>query len=150
MNKQETVKLLALIKVAFPTSYRDMDDATKKATVNMWASSFPEVPYQLMEQAFNHYRMRNKFPPTVAEMVEELGHIYYQALECANIHKNLGNEAELNHFRAIMACTSRYKDPENLVSLQAMPTRLEGGIYGENGSTHPGLHSGAESWNELR
>lgn len=150
MTKKEAAMLLELIKLSYPHAYRDMEKDWKMATINMWASSFPEVPYPIMEQAFNHYRMTHKFPPTVAEMVEELGHIYYQALECANIHKNLGNEAELNHFRAIMACTSRYKDPENLVSLQAMPTRLEGGIYGENGSTHPGLHSGAESWNELR
>lgn len=148
MNKQETVKLLALIKVAFPAAYRDLDDASKLATVNMWASSFPEVPYQIMEQAFNHYRMIHKFPPTVAEMVEELQHIYYQALECANIHKNLGNMDELNRFRAIMSCTDRFKHPEDLGSLQTMPARLEGGDG--NGSAYPGLYSGSEGWNELR
>ena len=57
MNKQEAVKLLALIKVAYPTAYRDMDDATKKATVSMWQMSFPDIPYPIMEQAFNHFRM---------------------------------------------------------------------------------------------
>ena len=41
MNKQEATQLLALIKVAYPTAYRDLDAATKKATVNMWAMSFP-------------------------------------------------------------------------------------------------------------
>ena len=38
----------------------------------MWQMSFPDVPYPIMEQAFNHFRMASKFPPTVAEMVEEL------------------------------------------------------------------------------
>ena len=79
-------------------------------------------------------------------MVEELGHIYYQALECANIHKNLGNETELNHFRAIMSCTNRYKDPDSLGTLHAMPAGLEGGNYGGNGSAYPGLYSGSEGW----
>ena len=33
MNKQEAIKLLALIKVAYPTAYKDMDQASKQATV---------------------------------------------------------------------------------------------------------------------
>ncbi len=114
MNKQESIQLLALIKVAYPTAYRDMDQATKVATVNMWQMSFPDVPYPIMEQAFNHHRMVSKFPPTVAEMVEELKGVYYEALECASIHKTLGNEDEVRRYRAIMDCTGRYKNNANL------------------------------------
>lgn len=128
MNKQEAIKLLALIKVAYPTAYRDMDQASKQATVNMWAGSFPDVPYPIMEQAFNHFRMVSKYPPTVAEMVEELKKVHYQALEGAMIHKNLGNEEEVRNFRAIMACTSRYKDNSNLgLQLSSLPNLLTGG-----------------------
>jgi hypothetical protein len=113
MNKQEAVKLLALIKVAYPTAYRDMDDASKKATVNMWASSFPEVPYGIMEQAFNHFRMVSKFPPTVAEMVEELKKIHYQATEYALVCAQVGNAADAKQYRAIMEATSRYRDMDS-------------------------------------
>ena len=150
MNKQEAAKLLSLIKLSYPASYRDIDKDTANATVTMWASSFPEVPYQIMEQAFNHYRMGNKFPPTVAEMVEELKQVYYQALECANIHKNLGNAEGLRYFSTIMSYTDRYKHPENLGILQPQQMRLEGGWNGkENGSAYPGLHSGAEGRDDL-
>lgn len=128
MNKQEAIKLLALIKVAYPTAYRDMDQASKQATVNMWAGSFPDVPYPIMEQAFNHFRMVSKFPPTVAEMVEELKQIHFQALEGAMIHKTMGNEEEVKRYRAIMACTSRYKDSSNLgLQLSSLPNLLTGG-----------------------
>ena len=113
MNKQEAVKLLALIKLSYPTAYRDMDDASKKATVNMWAGSFPEVPYQIMEQAFNHFRMVSKFPPTVAEMVEELKSIHYQATEYALVCSSMGNNADAQQYRAIMDATSRYKDMDH-------------------------------------
>ena len=137
MNKQEAVKLLALIKVAYPTAYRDMDDASKKATVNMWAGSFPDVPYPIMEQAFSHFRMVSKFPPTVAEMVEELKHIHYQALEGAMLHKNLGNEDEVRRYRAIMSCTSRYKDSSSLgLQLSSLPNITGGGNY--EGYSAPG------------
>lgn len=151
MNKQEAAKLLSLIKLSYPTAYRDIDKETANATVNMWAMTFPEVPYPIMEQAFNHFRMVSKFPPTVAEMVVELRHVYYQALECANVHKMLGDTEKLRYFRSIMSCTDRYKDPESLGTLQAGPVKLEGGWNGkENGSSYYGLNSGYEGRDELR
>ena len=128
MTKQEAIKLLALIKVAYPTAYKDMDQASKQATVNMWAGSFPDVPYPVMEQAFNHFRMVSKFPPTVAEMVEELKHIHYKALECAMMLKLVGDEEGAKRCRVIMACTSPYKDSSNLgLQLSSLPNLLNGG-----------------------
>ena len=128
MNRQEAIQLLALIKVAYPMAYKDMDNASKQATVNMWAGSFPDVPYPIMEQAFNHFRMKSKFPPTVAEMVEELRGIYYKATECAMTHKALGNEEEVERFRAIMACTLAYKDNNYLgLHLSSVPVQAIGG-----------------------
>ena len=121
MNKQEAIQLLALIKVAYPTAYKDMDQASKLATVNMWASSFPDMPYPIMEQAFNHFRMHSKFPPTVAEMVEELKHIHYQALK---------------QCMSVMSLTSRYKDSYYLGGLNM--ANLQGMIGGESNVSTPG------------
>lgn len=128
MNKKEATKLLALIKIAYPTSYRGVDEATTIATINMWQMSFPDVPYPIMEQAFNHFRMISKFPPTVAEMVEELKQIHLHATECALVHKTLGNEEEVRRYRAIMDLTLRYKDSSNLgLQLSSIPNLLNGG-----------------------
>jgi hypothetical protein len=152
MNKQEAAKLLSLIKLSYPTAYRDIDKETANATVNMWMMSFPEVPYGIMEQAFNHFRMVSKFPPTVAEMVEELQHIYYEATECALVQKGLGNQEMVDRYRLVMAYTARYKDTETLggLNISSLPRMLGGNAYGqENGSAHPGLHSGAEGRDEL-
>lgn len=129
MNKQEAIKLLALVKVAYPTAYRDMDEASKKATVSMWQMSFVDVPYPIMEQAFNHFRMVSKFPPTVAEMVEELKRIYYEAAEGALIHKTLGNQEVVNQYRLVMAYTARYKDNANIAGLNI--GSLQGRIGGD-------------------
>jgi hypothetical protein len=128
MNKQEAIQLLALIKVAYPTAYKDMDNDSKQATVNMWASSFPDVPYPIMEQAFNHFRMQSKFPPTVAEMVDELKGIHYRATELAMIHRNLGNADEVKQYMAIMECTYRYKNNDHLgLQLSSIPVLHIGG-----------------------
>jgi len=145
--------LLDLIVLSYPAAYRGMNDNWKTATVNMWASSFPDVPYPIMEQAFNHYRMGHKFPPTVAEMVEELKWIYHEAVENALVCKGLGNEEMVERYRLVMAYTARYKDTENLggLNINSLPRMLGGTAYGqENGPAHYGLHSGTEGRNELR
>lgn len=129
MNKTEATQLLAMIKIAYPTAYRETDRATTLAAVNMWQMSFPDVPYPIMEQAFNHFRMVSKFPPTVAEMVEELKKIYFDATEGALIQKALGNEEGVRQYRAIMAYTARYKDDTHLggLNINSLPPMLMDG-----------------------
>jgi hypothetical protein len=146
MNKQEAIKLLALIKVAYPTAYKDMDQASKQATVNMWEGSFPDIPYPIMEQAFNHFRMVSKFPPTVAEMVDELSHIYHQALEGALTNKALGMEEAARQYWAIMDITARYKDGRNLggLNIGSLQGLLSGGEQYERLGT-PGDYESLEN-----
>lgn len=131
MNRKEAAMLLDLIKLSYPTAYRDMDGEWKKATINMWAMSFPDVPYQIVEQGFNHYRMSHKFPPTVAEMVDELRHIYYEATEMALVHKGLGNMEMAAQYHRVMDYTTRYKDDSHLgqLNLGSLQGLLNGGGY---------------------
>lgn len=138
MNSQEAAKLLSLIKLSYPTAYRDIDKATATATVNMWQMSFPDVPYPIMEQAFNHFRMVSKFPPTVAEMVEEIRRIYYQAEEGALLCVHTENVECVRKYQAIMKCTARYKDDSRLggLNINSLPPMLtNGGGYGEGFAT---------------
>ena len=114
MNREESIKLLALIKVAYPTAYKDMDNASKQATVNMWQSTFQDMPYPIMEMAFNHFRLISKFPPTVAEMAEELKTLYYEALQGAMVAKSFGTEEDLISCKRIMQYTEAYKSGEYL------------------------------------
>lgn len=109
MNREESIKLLALIKVAYPSAYKDMDKETKLATVNMWQTTFPSVPYPIMEMAFNRFRMVSKFPPTVAEMAEELVNVHYQALEEAMYAQYLEDKESIGLYRGIMRITEPYK-----------------------------------------
>lgn len=137
MTKKEAAKLLTLIKLSYPASYRDQDEEWMMATINMWAMSFRDVPYSLIEQGFNHYRMTHKFPPTVAEIVEELRHIHIQAETCALIHKDLGNQQIVDQCKAIMAITDRFrKDDVGGLDLTGLQGKLLGGGYDD-------AHSGA-------
>ena len=151
MNKQEAAKLLSLIKLSYPTAYRDIDRETANATVNMWQMSFPDTPYPIMEQAFNHFRMVSKFPPTVAEMVEGLRRIYFEATENALVCKGLGDQEMVERYKLVMAYTARYKDTDNLggLNISSLPM-LGGNAHGqENGPAYQGLPGSAEGRNEL-
>ena len=110
MNREESIKLLALIKVAYPTAYKDMDNASKQATVNMWQNTFPTVPYPIMEMAFNRFRMASKFPPTVAEMCEELKHLHWKALEESMRDAAFGRKDDFASYNWIMEHTEVYKN----------------------------------------
>ena len=112
MNREESIKLLALIKVAYPAAYKDMDKETKLATVNMWQTTFPSVPYPIMEMAFNRFRMASKFPPTVADMALELVNVHHQALEEALISHSRGDNESLRYYREVMRITEPYKSGE--------------------------------------
>lgn len=130
MNREESIKLLALIKVAYPTAYKDMDNASKQATVNMWHTSFPKVPYQIMEMAFNRYRMASKFPPTVAEMCEELKNLHWQAVDEVMWASALGNGEDIHTYEWIMEHTLPYKseaylDTPIMAGVKALSGRVE-------------------------
>jgi hypothetical protein len=81
MTTEESKKFLALIKVAYPTAYKDIDRDSAMATVNMWQRDFPTVPFNIMGMAFDSFRKKSKFPPTVADMYEELKNLHYIAIQ---------------------------------------------------------------------
>ena len=124
MNREESIKLLALIKVAYPTAYKDMDNASKQATVNMWQTTFPTVPYQIMEMAFNRFRLVSKFPPTVADMVEQLKGVYNWALGSLYMESMFASDKELDQYKRVMDYTKMYDNGEYLNQPTASVTKL--------------------------
>lgn len=107
MNKEEATKFLALIKIAYPKSYRNMDNDSIIATVMMWQSTFSDVPYAIMEIALDHFRKTSEFEPTVAGMYKELRNLYYIALGDVMT----SNDAKrVNLGKYIMEHTSKFRE----------------------------------------
>ena len=128
MNREESIKLLALIKVAYPTAYKDMDNASKQATVNMWQTTFPNVPYQIMEMAFNRFRMASKFPPTIAEMCEELKHLHWKSVEELLRATAFGRVDDVDKYQWIMDHTEVYRNDEYMnIPVYSSVKRLSNG-----------------------
>lgn len=101
MNREETGKLMELIQLAYPYAYRDMDEGHMLATVRMWEASFCQIPYALVEECFNRYRMANRYAPTVADINMELKNLRCEAATAMSIHRQLGNRDMEMRFRRI-------------------------------------------------
>ena len=107
MNHEEATRFLALIKIAYPKAYRNMDNDSIIATINMWQNTFSDVPYAIMEMALDHFRKTSEFEPTVASMYKELKALYYTALGDV---LSSSNEMKTRLGKYIMEHTSRFKD----------------------------------------
>ena len=81
MTLEESAKLLALIKLAYPNSYKDIDKDTQLATVKMWQRVFDTLPLAIMEMVLDHYVKKSQFPPTIADMWDELRNLHYEAVQ---------------------------------------------------------------------
>ena len=68
MTLQETVKLLAVIKAAYPEFGRDISDA--KATAMLWQSMIEPYSYDQCNAALKQHIQKCKFAPKISEIIE--------------------------------------------------------------------------------
>lgn len=72
MNKTETLRLMAVLRIAYPRYYQNTTKADAEAVVNLWATMFADQPYELVEAAVKSCIATSKWPPSIAEINEEL------------------------------------------------------------------------------
>jgi hypothetical protein len=72
MNKTETIKILAIIKVAYPKFFVSTDESEARLQVDTWQDLFVTEPYKLVEQAIKSLMCTLKFPPTIADVKEKI------------------------------------------------------------------------------
>ena len=75
MTPEETIKILSIIKAAYPQWARDLKPTDAKAMVNLWSSMLEDYPYNIVQVAIKKIIATNKFPPSVAEVIEAINYI---------------------------------------------------------------------------
>lgn len=111
MTVEESIKLLALIKLAYPNAYKNIDKDTQMGTVKMWQHNFCKVPFAIMEMALEHYQQTAEFQPSTANIREELKNMHYEALQ--NVLFTNGEQRKLNQY--IMEQTEQFKKSNDQV-----------------------------------
>lgn len=80
MTRQEAIKVLAVLKAAYPNSYKGMTKEDASGTVNVWAVQFSEMPAFVVMIAVNKLISTNVFPPSIGEVKEKIRSLYWEAM----------------------------------------------------------------------
>lgn len=74
MTRDETLKILSVLKAAFPHSYKDMTKRDATAMVDLWTMAFAGDPYEAVNAAVVALIVTRTtgFSPTIGEIKEKL------------------------------------------------------------------------------
>ncbi len=88
MTRQEALKILAVLRVAYPSSYRGLDEDMASAMAELWASQFANMPYSVVSLAVEQLISKSTFPPTIAEVNEQFLSLWANATMLLGMHED--------------------------------------------------------------
>ena len=77
MTREETIKILSVLRGAYPGFYRDITKQEAESTIALWESMFDEEPYELVGAAVKAFIAGDGkgFPPAIGQIKERIRQI---------------------------------------------------------------------------
>lgn len=77
MTREDTIKILSVLRGAYPAFYRDITKQEAEATIALWESMFDEEPYALVSAAVKAFISGDGkgFPPAIGQIKERIRQI---------------------------------------------------------------------------
>lgn len=75
MTRQEALAVLAILKTAYPTFYKNYSKEDINAAVDLWATMFSDEPVSIITEAVKSLICTLKYPPTIADVKEKVAMI---------------------------------------------------------------------------
>ena len=72
MTREETQKILAVIRAAYPSFYKDSTKSDIAVAINLWQDMFIDESYQNVALAVKSIIKTSKFAPAIAEVLEQV------------------------------------------------------------------------------
>lgn len=94
MTREETIKILAILKAAYPNSYKNMSKEEANGTVTVWAMQFSNYPAEVVMIAVNKLIASSVFPPTICDVKKKVDSLYWELWEGLEMHKRMNNLSE--------------------------------------------------------
>lgn len=136
MNKDETTKILAIIKAAYPNSFKNMTATDARATVNVWQTAFIEIPADIVLIAVYKTISVSEFPPTVAAIRNKFRSIYIESdIEYHNAAADSEKRAKFQRIRETLQPYFLARNCPEMTLTQIMdnlPSEIRGGQIGAN------------------
>jgi hypothetical protein len=131
MTQKEATQILAILKAAYPNSYRGMSKDEAIGTVNVWATQFIDMPVNVVMIAVNKLISTNTFPPSINEVKEKIRSLYFEAWGMLKRHKQAlegftTREGELKRIESDILPPERVKALEEIISVtEPMRTQMK-------------------------
>lgn len=81
MTREETTKILAILKAAYPNSYKNMSQQEALGTVAVWHMQFADMPPDIVMMAVQKCISSSTFPPSVSEVKKKIGSLCWEAYD---------------------------------------------------------------------
>lgn len=77
MTREDTIKILSVLRGAYPAFYRDITKQEAESTIALWESMFDEEPYELVGAAVKAFISGDGkgFPPAIGQIKEKIRQI---------------------------------------------------------------------------
>ena len=109
MTREETIKILAILKAAYPNSYKNMTKEEANGTVAIWSMQFTNIPADVVMVAINKLISASPFPPAISEVKDKIRGLYWESWEALRFNqeeKTLTPEQEAMYKRIFIAAES--------------------------------------------
>lgn len=87
MTREEAIKILSILKAAYPNSYKGMTRDEASGTINIWAMQFTDIPVSIVSIAVNKLISTSTFPPSISEVKKKILSLYIEANNMLLQHK---------------------------------------------------------------
>lgn len=93
MIKEETIKILSILKASYPNFYKDMSKKDAETTINLYTEMFSNTEANLVATAIKELIQHQSYPPTIADIknkIDELTQPYEETeAELWEIYKKI-------------------------------------------------------------
>lgn len=111
MTREETIKVLAILKAAYPNSYKNMSKEEANGTVSVWAMQFATYPAELVMIAINKLISSSPFPPAISEVKDKIGGMYWEVWSLLNGEPALAEEQRAMYWRMMQTIEEIRNNP---------------------------------------
>jgi hypothetical protein len=115
MTRREALAVMAMLKTAYPTFYKNYSKDEINAAVDLWATMFADDPAYIVTEAVKSLMCTLKYPPTIADVKEKI-HLLTQPQ----------GMSELEAWNTVRRAISYYDAQENYNSLPPMLQKIVG------------------------
>ena len=77
MDREETRKILAVLKAGYPNFYKDLKKTDADQIIDLWATMFADEPAAVVVEAVKSLMCTLKYPPTIADVKERISMIIH-------------------------------------------------------------------------